>query len=437
MVLEQLAISGVAAIGRRRRVSDALFRFTKWGNPFSDERYSWPYPMYDRMRAEGPVAYGRPYRQWFVFGFDEVQDVLRSSHVATAPVGELLLSTSRYRKLNPVARSNFARWLLINDAPDHTRLRAAVSRAFTPRQIDRYEPLIGHVVGDLVSKLDTGREIDIVEAFTSRVPIQAIAAILGLPLDRRDWLLDASRDIGGMLEPLTSFDADMMSERFSDLDTYFRTVIAERRDQPGPDLISALATSDDGHGLDDDEIVAMIAFLLFAGHETVTGMLGNSLVALANCPDQRVLLRNDPDLIDNAVEELLRFDSPAQVSGRQATADFEVAGTTIRCGDNIALMIGAANRDKRRWVDADELRLDRPDPRPISFGFGAHHCLGAALARMELRSALPLLLDALGDYTVDSARTVWKRSFALRGPTSLFLTPGAERSQVGSMRAQQ
>ena len=181
----------------------------------------------------------------------------------------------------------------------------------------------------------------------------------------------------------------------------------------------------------------MIAFLLFAGHETVTGMLGNSLVALADRPDQRVLLRNDPDLIDNAVEELLRFDSPAQVSGRQATADLEIAGTTIRRGDNIALMIGAANRDKRRWVDADELRLDRPDPRPISFGFGAHHCLGAALARMQLRRALPVLLDALGDYTIDSGRTVWKHSFALRGPTSLVLTPGAERSPVRSARAQQ
>ena len=112
MGLEQLAMSGVAAVGRHRRVSDALFRFTKWGNPFADERFSWPYPMYDRMRADGPIAYGRPYRQWFVFGYDEVQEVLRSPHTATAPVGELLLSTSRYRELTPAARSNFSRWLL-------------------------------------------------------------------------------------------------------------------------------------------------------------------------------------------------------------------------------------------------------------------------------------------------------------------------------------
>ena len=431
MGLEQMAMSGVAAVGRHRRVSDALFRFTKWGNPFADERFSWPYPMYDRMRAGGPVAYGRPYRQWFVFGYDEVQEVLRSPHTATAPVGALLLSTSRYRKLTPTARSNFARWLLINDAPDHTRLRAAVSRAFTPRQIDRYEPLIRQAAGALVDELDTTREVDMVEAFTSRLPIEAIAAILGLPLDRRQWLLDASREIGGMLEPLTPFDPDSMSERFAELDDYFRNVIAERRDHPGDDLISALAatataTNDDGDGsgLDDDEMVAMIAVLLFAGHETVTGLLGNTLVALARYPEQRTLVRDHPDLVENAVEELLRFDPPAQVSGRQATADFEVAGATIRRGDNIGLMIGAANRDKRRWTDADELRLDRPDPRPISFGFGAHHCLGAALARLELRITLPALLDALGDYSIDPGRTVWKRSFALRGPTVLPLTAG-------------
>lgn len=166
----------------------------------------------------------------------------------------------------------------------------------------------------------------------------------------------------------------------------------------------------------------MIAFLLFAGHETVTGALGNALVTLARFADQRELLRSRPDLIDNAVEELLRFDSPVRVSGRQATADLRVGGHTIRAGQNIGLMIGAANRDTRRWPDADELHLDRADPKPISFGFGVHHCLGAVLARMELRHALPPLLECLGGYTIDLDRLTWKRSFALRGPLTLPVT---------------
>lgn len=422
MGVEELAMSAVAAVGSRPRLAEIVFRFTKWGNPFADERFSLPYAMYDRMRADGPVAYGRPYRQWFVFGYDEVQEVFRSPDTATSSIGELLLSTRRYRKLSPSARSSFALWLLTVDAPEHARLRAAVGRAFTPKQIVRYEPLVEEVVAELLEDLPRSGEVDIVARFTNRLPIQVICTLLGLPADRREWLLDASREIGGMLEPLTAFDPASMSERFAELDEYFASVVEQRRRQPGDDLISALVSDDRDAPLDDAEVIAMIGFVLFAGHETVTGMLGNALVALARFADQRELLRCEPELIDDAVEELLRFDTPAQVSGRQATADITVGDKRIRKGDNIGIMIGAANRDKRRWPDADTLRLDRTDPKPISFGFGAHHCLGAALARMELRLALPPLLDHLGDYTVDLHRTRWKRSFALRGPLVLPLT---------------
>ncbi len=425
MGAEALAMSIVAAIGSRPRLAEAAFRFTRWGNPFAAERFSLPYAMYERMRADGPVSYGRPYRQWFVLGYDEVQEVLRSPNTATSSVGELLLSTRRYRKLSTSARNSFASWLLITDAPAHTRLRSAVGRAFTPKQIARYEPLVHHAVTELLEDLPTSGQVDIVARFTNRLPIQVICALLGLPPERREWLLDASREIGGMLEPLTAFDPASMSERFAELDEYFTSVADQRRRQPGDDLVSALVSDDRNATLDDAEVVAMIAFLLFAGHETVTGMLGNALVALARFVDQRDLLLGQPDLIENAVEELLRFDPPVQVCGRQATADITVGDQRIRKGDNIGLMIGAANRDRRRWPDADALRLDRTDPRPISFGFGAHHCLGAALARMELRLALPPLLDHLGDYTVDLARARWKRSFALRGPLELPLTMGS------------
>jgi cytochrome P450 len=222
-----------------------------------------------------------------------------------------------------------------------------------------------------------------------------------------------------LFDPLTSFDPATVSRRFDELDDCFVDVVARRREQPADDLISTIAD-----GLPDDDVLAMIGFLLFAGHETVTGMLGNALVALAAHPDQRELLRSTPSIVPNAVEELLRYDSPAQVSGRQAIRDVTIGDGTITAGENIALMIGAANHDKRRWPDADTLRLDRPDPKPLSFGFGAHHCLGAALARTELRFALPPLLARLRDYTVDPDRITWKRSLALRGPTQLPITIG-------------
>jgi cytochrome P450 len=428
MGVEQVTLSAVAEMANRPRLSAAVFRFTNWGNPFAPERFSWPYPMFERMRADGEVAYGRLYRQWLVFGYDEVQAVLASPDTATAPVAELLLSMRRYRRLSPSARANFTRWLAATDAPDHTRLRSAVSRAFTPKQIARYENLVADVVHELIAELPDGGEIDMVSSFTNQLPIRAIAALLGLPDRDRAWLLKGSSEIGLMLEPLTPFDPDSMSERFNELDAYFTALVGDRRRQPGNDLISALVANGEGPVLDDDEIIAMIAFLLFAGHETVTGMLGNALLALARFPRQRACLRADADLIGNAIEELLRFDSPVQVSARRATRDLPVGGRTIKAGETVALMIGAANRDKRRWPDADELRLDRPDPKPISFGFGAHHCLGAALARMELRLALPPLLDRLGDYTVDPARIRWKRSFTLRGPLTLPVTTDRSRS---------
>lgn len=166
---------------------------------------------------------------------------------------------------------------------------------------------------------------------------------------------------------------------------------------------------------------------MFAGHETTTGLLGNSIVALAGAPEQRRLLRNTPTLIDHAVEELLRFDTTAQFTGRNSAGPIEVGDVTIPTGSNIAVMIGAANRDTCRWPDADRLRLDRPDPKGVSFGHGIHHCLGAALVRLEMRVAIPAFLDAFGDYTIDLDRVVWKRSHTLRGPTHLPVRRGGIR----------
>jgi cytochrome P450 len=183
-----------------------------------------------------------------------------------------------------------------------------------------------------------------------------LAELLGPPAEQREWLQEASRVVGSMVEPFAALDAALINARYAQLDGYFLAIIEERRQFPGDDIISALASKDDEPVLDADEIVAMIVFFLSAGHETVTGMLGNALVAFAAFPQQRAMLRDNPALTANAVEKLLRFD--------------------------------------------------RPDPKPRSFGFGTHQCLGAALARMEVRTAMPALLERLGNYTVDTERIV-------------------------------
>ncbi len=173
--------------------------------------------------------------------------------------------------------------------------------------------------------------------------------------------------------------------------------------------------------IDDHDIVALIVVLMFAGHETTTALLGNTFLALNESPDQRTQLQEQPDLIDNAIEEFLRYDPPAQIAVRTTTGPVQAGNVTIPTGANVALMIGAANRDTRQWPDADRLRIDRPDLKPISFGHGIHHCLGSALSRLEMRAAIPAFLNSFDNHTIAPDGVAWKQSTTLRGPTTLTI----------------
>lgn len=419
MRVEQLVFPVVRGIAKRPKVSKAVFGRTKWGDPFAPDRFSYPYGIYETMRADGPVVFSKLYQQWFVFGYDEVHEVFRSPQATTSSLVDLLLTLSPYNKLSAPSVANVSGWLLVTDPPEHSRLRGAVSRAFTPRRIASYEPRIQIVVAELLASIEHLNEVDIVSEFTARLPIYVIAELLGLPRERWEWLRSASAEIGGILEAFAGFDPISMNRRFDELHAYFATIIEQRRAHPEDDLISAMIADDAENVLDTDELLAMITLLMFAGHETTTGLLGNAIVALAQHPEQRELLRSKPGLIDNAVEELLRFDPPVQTSARVANEDLVIGGRTIRKGATIALMVGAANRDIRQWPDANELRLDRQDPKPISFGHGTHYCLGASLARLETKVALPAFLSSFGDYTVDLGTANWKRSHTLRGLLSL------------------
>jgi cytochrome P450 len=430
MRVEQIAFPIIREIGKRPRLADALFHFSRWGNPFSPERFSDPYSLLDKMLADGPVTYHRMYRQWFVFGYDEVHELLRSTKTGVAAPLDLMLSISPYTKLSEQAKASLSNWLLLTDPPDHTRLRNIVSRVFTPKRIEAYEPKVRAIAQELTWELaraagDAGRHagVDVVAGLTAPLPIYVIAELLGLPRDRWDWLRSTSDDIAGLLDPFLPFDPNVMNQHFAELHQYFSELARERRDDPKDDLISLLAQAEDGDVLSNDELVAMIGFLMFAGHQTTTGLLGNSFAALAAHPEQRALLVAHPELIGNAVEELIRFETSVLLTPRTATEDLELAGKKIPAGANIVIMYGAANRDPRRWPDAGHLRLDRVNPRPISFGHGIHHCLGAALARLELRVALPIFLEAFGEYAIEPSTIEWKQSGTLRGPIKLLVSP--------------
>ena len=431
--IEQIAIPAVRLLAHRPRLAHALFRMTNDESPFDPDYYVDPYKSLEAVRQKyGQVYYRKVFRQWFVVGDDEALELLRSPSLSVSSAVDVFMDVRPYSQLSDEAKASFVRWLLFVDPPDHTRLRGLVQRAFTPNTIRASEPRLRAIADELLAKIADQRIPDVVASFTSPLPVYAIGELLGLPPERWSWLKSASDDITGLIDPLHGFDPNVVSARIAELNAYFTEVIAQRRAQPRDDLISVLVTaSDNGERLDNEELLAMLGFLLFAGHETTTALIGNSLVALAQHPEQRTLLRQRPELIDNAVEELIRFDTSVQATPRSTTGPVSVGGRTIPAGKSVTILWGLVNRDVRRWTDADNLRLDRPDPKPLSFGHGIHHCLGASLARLELRVAIPAFLEAFGDYEVNPATTKWKRSLSVRGPMVLPITrasaPAAQR----------
>jgi cytochrome P450 len=419
MRIEQIAFPLIRQIVRRPRLTSSILRVLRTDNTFAAEFYADPYPVFEKRWNNGPVFYHRVFGQWMVIGYEETQELLRSNDTSVSELTDTLLSVRPYSQLSDPAKDGLRTWVLLSDPPDHTRLRGLVSRTFTPKRIESWEPRITAVANELIETIRAQSNPEVVAAFTTKLPIYVIGEILGLPREKWDWLKTKSDVVATLLDPFLAFDAAAMNGHLAELRTYFQEIAEQRRIEPRDDLISALVHANDGDALTDDEFVAMVELLLMAGHETTTLMLGNAIVALAAHPEQRELFRTRQELRANAVEELLRFDTSVTTAVRVATREFELGGKTIKKGARVAVLLGAANRDPRRFADANELKLDRENPRPISFGHGIHHCVGAALARMEIRIGLGTFVDAFSDYTVDPTTITWKQSGALRGPTIL------------------
>lgn len=425
MRVERFMFPMIRAVLDRPRLADVVFRFDRWGNPFGPEAVADPMTLAPAMRRDGPVAWRALYQQWFVMGYEEAREVLASPHTGTAHQAEVLLDVPPYTKLSPRSRSLLENFMLLTDPPTHTRLRGLVNRAFTPRQIARLDDRMGTLADELISGFD-GDEIELMTDFAVPFPAMVIAELFGLPPDEWPYLRQVSQAVTEMLDPFRAFDPAALDAEVDALHDRLLDLAAERRADPREDLLTGLVTAqaDDGDRLSEAELVAMATLILVAGHETTAGQIANSILALHDHPAQRTLVESDPELWPNAVEELLRFETAVRSDPRTALEEFELAGQRIKAGQNIVVLAQLANRDLRRFADADELRLDRDDPAPLSFGHGIHYCLGASLARAELRTALPRLLDALGDYSIDRSRIEWRSSITLRAPVELPIRRG-------------
>jgi cytochrome P450 len=323
--------------------------------------------------------------------------------------------------LGPVLQA-LGRLMLFVDPPDHTRLRGLVNKAFTPRVVENMRAQIMALVDELLEAVRGQGQMDVIADFAYPLPAIVIAQMLGVPPEDRDRFRAWSDDFGTLLDDygLTLENAVRCLSGMAEFMAYFRPMIARRRRQPAGDLLSALATAEErGDVLSEDELLANCVLLLGAGHGTTTHLIGNGLLALLRHPNQAARLRDDPAVAAGAINELLRYDGPVQMTGRAATTDLEIGGRRIAAGQGVTTVLGAANHDPAQFLDPDALDITRPESRHVAFGYGAHFCVGAPLARLEASIALPALLRRLPNLCLQTETPEWDTSMVFRGLRSL------------------
>jgi cytochrome P450 len=376
-----------------------------------------PYPYYERFRGPSPLLRVAE-TIWFALGHADVTTLLRHPRMSTDEQQQHA-ATEAGNALDP----NRTRSLLFMDPPDHTRLRNLVARAFTPRRIEGLRATTEAITAELLDALPAdGTPVDLILAFAYPLPVRVICRLLGIPEADEAVFTGWSHGIARSLDPSVlrspAIDATIDQAR-SELRAYLGALLEFRRKSPGDDLLSGLAAVDaDGDRISSGEVLSLAVLLLVAGHETTVNLIGNGMLALLRAPDQLALLRRSPELVGGAVDELLRFDGPVQITQRIATEDMEVVGCQVRRGDEILLVLGAANRDAAVFAEPDRLDVTRDARRHVGFGGGIHHCLGAVLARMEAQIAVAALLERFGRIELAGA-PVRRPTFTLRGLESL------------------
>jgi cytochrome P450 len=378
-----------------------------------------PYSLYDQLREADPVYWDERAKSWVLTRYTDVAAALRDPRYTvmgfmsnTSWIPEDMRPT-----LEPPLRA-VSRQMLFQDPPDHTRLRGLVAKAFTPRMIESLRPVIQRVTDELLDQAEAKGHMELIGDFAFPLPAIIIATMLGVPPEDREQFNRWSSYFGRLLDG-GDFSLESIFEavtEVSDFLDYFRSIMHARRAAPKDDLMQAMIDAEEqGDALSEEELLGNCILILAAGHGTTTHLIGNGTLALLRHPDQVQVLREKPSLIQNAVTELLRYDSPVQLTSRHAKEALQIGGKQVSSGQEVIMLLGAANHDPEQFANPDQLLLTRQENRHLSFGLGVHFCLGAPMARVEGEIAFSTLFKRFPNLRLETDEVKWQQSVVFRG----------------------
>jgi cytochrome P450 len=393
---------------------------------FSDEVLQNPYPTYARLHEAGPLHYldvGGKWPVWSIVSHAECSSIAKDTRLSAKRAHQMLLSLplSRQAEFAELARM-LGLWLIFMDPPEHTRLRKLLNKGFSAAAVEGLRPQVEAIVDQMLKPLQHGSEVDLMREFANPMPVRIILEMLGIPQEMRDTFVDWSRAIAVFRgnPNRTVEETRAAQDALIELTEFFRKTVAERRRNKGNDLISLLIDiEEEGEVLTEEELYAQCIALLFAGHETTRNLIGNGMYTLLQHPQETAELRERPEIIRSAVEELLRYESPVQFTARVLKEDIEICGQQIRKGWTVLCMLGAANRDPKQFKEPDDLDLKRLNNQHLAFSAGLHFCIGAQLARLEGQIALLSLVQRFPKMKLAGSRPEFAPTFGFRGLKSL------------------
>ncbi|MBV8753219.1 MAG: cytochrome P450 [Hyphomicrobiales bacterium] len=406
-------------------------------NPADPATNADPFPIFRRLQDEDPVHWSGAVKGWNITRYDDVRAIALDRSMSADRVRPFfdVLPGEEQRRLADLGRY-LTLWAVFKDPPDHTRLRGLMNRAFTPRAVEALRPNIERIVDDLIDAIVARGAADLIADFAYPLPASVIMDMLGVPRSdlavMKVWSDDIALFVGIARATPDKYAKAQTGTR--EMAAYFRRLVAERRKAPREDMISALiAAEEHAQHLTEDEIVASCILLLFAGHETTANLIGNGVLAFLRHPGELAKLRARPELAGSAVEECLRYDGPSGALARVVAVAHEMGGRRLKPGERVYAWMNAANRDPRRFAEPDRFDIERPDNRHLTFGHGAHFCLGAPLARLEAQIAFPRLFERLQGLELTTDKFESMDSLILRGVKKLpvrFAPVSARRMAV-------